>query len=309
MSCKIYDEDVLRPCGKRCKDFKTLLLKIANSDEQVLFAEILQNLYFGKFGEPGQKKGVLITNNDDLPDADSPIQPTPIILYALLEGPDNRTFTELVKNSKNFRPGLRYNCSTFGRVRFFMRSYNKCFCDICLFSNLTRQWFQPKHCYRVLVYKDFYIVKYQYFVRYKTGISLTQQAMEVASPYFKCCEINYKYPFSAYTLWFGNEVNPISSTCIFAPRRKSNTLVTTKRWSSLQTSYWWLRNIRRNYLEVYSEEGYIFRITDYPKKIKSEVNMDSDDLFSIFKVDNRRFIIARYYPPYYYNETKLIISQ
>ena len=93
MSCKMYDEDMLRPCGKRCKDFKALLLKIANSDEQALFAEILQNLYFGKFGETGQKKGVLISGNDDLLDA----KPYQFILYALLEGSDNWALTELVK--------------------------------------------------------------------------------------------------------------------------------------------------------------------------------------------------------------------
>ena len=246
----------------------------------------------------------MISGNDDLLDT----EPYQFILYALLEGSDNWALTELVKKSKNYRPGKRFLGLKFGRVTLLLRAYNKCFCDVCVYSNLMmRQWFHPRHYYRTLVYKNFYIVKYQWYILYDT--SLIQQAIEAASPYFKCCEISYKIPFRPSQLWYGGGADPFSSMCIFAPGKKEPTIV-TKQWTSLQNDYmyWWLRNIKDNYFEVYTEEGIILRITDYPKEIKLHVKMGTDNFFMFYYI-NRTLSISILHPPYYNSgETKFVIG-
>ena len=288
MSCRIFDEDMLRPCGKRCKDFKQLLLQISNSNEQELLTQILQQLYFGKVGEPKQKKGVIITQTVDLLDIKSD---EPILLYVLLEGCHNLEFMQLLQPIKNFAPSFRYNSALFGRIAINIQPYNKCLCDECIFGQLLRSWISnKKYFYRVFVYKDFYISLYQYAVRYRQGISLIQQATEAASPHFQCCQTNYS---RQHAVWLGDGSCPRSSICALAPKKNPFPSFVTRSWNTLSTvEPWLLKSITRNYLEVYSVNGYILHITNYPKDIERYVTDDNDDLFFIYNTGRDHFLIT-----------------
>ena len=304
MTCRLFDEKLLRPCGKRCKNFKQILLEMVDPDQQRLLASILQKLYFGIVGELGQKKAVLITQSPDIVSNDSLI-----ILCVLLEGYDNLEFIQLVKQFKDFIPGFGYNSFVLGRIKLLIRCYNKCFCDQCVYGQLYRSWFSiSEYQYRVFIYSDFYITLYQFPVRYKPGISLVQQAIDAASPYFDCCRVNYS---RSHAPWLGDGAEPKSSVCAFAPKRNLSHSIITQNWNrtgmELPNSRLLLKRISIDYIEVHTEDGYLLRIRNYPFHIKRYIT--EKGLLFIYNFGGNDCIIVTYnadygnenvyHPPYY----------
>lgn len=290
MNCRIYDKNILRPCGKKCRDFKQVLIEIADSDQSELLGQILQKLYFGKVGEPGQKKGVIISQNADL--FDRKLDDHPILLYALLDGVDNLEFIQLVEQANNFVSGFGYNSASFGSVQLVIQAYNKCFCDQCTWFYLYRAWFLiTGYFYRVFVYDGFYIVLYQFFVRYKQGIDLVQQAIDVATPFYKCCKINRSRD---HAVWLGDGTDPMSSTCILAPKGHPSPSSITLQWDELILGTpWLLKDISRTGLEVVTADGFTLHVKDYPEEIRWYIDA-TDELFFIYSTGGGDFIIIVY---------------
>ena len=288
MNCRIYDQNILRPCGKKCRDFKQVLLEIADSDQSELLVQILDKLYFGKVGKPRQKKGVIISRNIDLFKSDD----QPILLYALLEGTDNSEFIKLVEQAKDFVSGFGYNSASFGGVRLVIQTFNKCFCDQCIWFHVYRTWFlNTGYFYRVFIYDDFYIVLYQFFTRYKQGIGLVQQAIDAVTPFYKCCQMNR---YRDHAVWLGDGTDPTSSTCILAPKKHHSPSLITLHWDELTLNTpWLLKNFSGTGLEVVSADGCALFIKDYPREIQLFINT-SDELFFIYNTGEGEFIIIVY---------------
>ena len=298
MSCFTFDEEILRPLGRRCKDFKQHLLENSHAVDQELLAKILEKIYFGKVGEPGQKKGVVITQNTDLLNSSE----QPILVYVLLDGEDNLEFTRLMEQAKNYTTGLGYNTVTFTGLQLILRTYNKCFCDRCIYGHLYRPWFAiTGYFYRVFAYDGFYIGIYQFFTRYAQGISLIQQAINAATPRFKCCQSNYRTRDQA--LWLSEGTEPMTSVCILAPKRSLTPSFITLSWRDLPIERPYLyKDISANILEVYTMNGYILHINDFPMGILFHLK-DSNDLFFIYRT-RRNFKITVYDINYMYKKAK-----
>ena len=288
MNCMAFDENILRPCGKRCKDFKQVLLEISHAEDQELLSKILEKLYFGTKGEPGQKKGVILTQKTDLFD----LNDQPVLVFALLDGTNNLEFIQLVEQAKDFVHGFGYNSASFSNIYLVVRTYNKCFCDQCIYRYLFRPWMSiTEYYFRMFVYDDFYIGIYQYFIRLKQGTSLVQQAIHAATTYFKCCQHNYRA--RDRTIWLGNGNEPMSSSCALAPKGNFLSLFVTKFWHQLPTkSPWLLRDASENILRVYTPDGYILHIKNFPPQILFYLR-DTHDLFFIYKT-RRNFKIIVY---------------
>ena len=236
---------------------------MVDPDQRELLALILQKLYFGKVGELEQKKVVLMTNSLD-------IDNSLVILFVLLEGCDNLEFVQLVEQFEGFIPGFGYNSLTLGRIKLVVRCYNKCFCDQCVYGQLYRSWFSiSEYQYRIFVYSDFYITLYQFPVRYKLGISLVQQAIDAASPYFDCCRVNYS---RNHAPWLGDGTEPKSSVCALAPKKNPSPSIITQNWNKtgmdFPNSRLLVKKITKDYIEVHTEDGYLLHIRNYPFHIK-----------------------------------------
>lgn len=290
MNCRIFDQDILRPCGKRCKDFKQVLLEISKTDQKDLLIKILDKLYFGRVGEPGQKKAIIITQNADL----FVPQPKdrPLLVYALLNGTDNMEFIQLMEQVKNYVSGYGYNFASFDGIHLVVKTYNKCFCDSCVWTNLYRSWFlHTGYFYRVLVYEDFYFVFYQFFVRYKQGINLVQQAIETATPYFKCCP---KISSREHASWLGDGADTTSSICALAPKKIPSPLSVTLHWDNLPLGTpWLLKKVSDDKLELFTPDGYIINAENFPKDILLYID-NSGDLLFIYNAWREDFIIIAY---------------
>ena len=299
MSCFTFDEEILRPLGRRCKDFKQRLLENLCTVDQVLLAKILEKVYFGKVGEPGQKKGVVIAQNTDLLNSCE----QPILVYVLLDGEDNAEFIRLLGQAKNHKYGRGYHTATFTGLQLILRTFNKCFCDRCIYGHLYRPWFAiTRYFYRVFAYDDFYIGIYQFFTRYEQGISLIQQAINAATPRFECCQGNYRA--REQTLWLSEGTEPMISACNLAPKRNLTPSFITISWRDLPNNTPWLfKDVSNNILEVYTINGYILHINDFPMGILFHLR-DSDDLFFIYKTRWNFFKITVYDINYLYIKAK-----
>ena len=105
MNCMAFDENILRPCGKRCKDFKQVLLEISHAEDQELLSKILEKLYFGTKGEPGQKKGVILTQKTDLFDLNDQL----VLVFALLDGTNNLELVQQAIHAATTFPNVPLN--------------------------------------------------------------------------------------------------------------------------------------------------------------------------------------------------------
>ena len=97
-----------------------------------------------------------------------------------------------MEQAKDFVHGFGYNSVSFSDIYLIVRTYNKCFCDQCIYRYLYRPWFSiTGYYFRMFVYDDFYIGIYQYLILLKQGTSLVQQVIKAVTPYFKCCQHKY----------------------------------------------------------------------------------------------------------------------
>lgn len=313
MTCAVISDipcDVLRPCGIKCADVRKFLLRISNCDVELeLFESILNALYFTQTSDNYERKKCIILTESCI------FTDKTLTLCVLLHGDNNLHFLQLLSKSQGFTEEGEHPYTFFGRIRIIYRTYNKCYCDFCIYRNLNKR--EGTSMSRVYVFEGFILPLVEYLVG--TVPSLRQTAVKKMVTFIDCCVGHMN---REGVLWLGDGADPVSSECVLATPHPSlaslNTCAKVENLASRDLTYRgrFLRSIQheilyqtwdeieyntsyliiniRALLYLFTRQGFIMIVDEYPKKIERYFDL-SDDLIFVYRIPHGRgFVIRRF---------------